>query len=165
MKDGIQDLVNEVKSMTEIISILKEERKYQDASSRERETISTYTCKQSTDLLYCGKCSELEIQLKDALSELSSVKLITEMLNNEIKLLKQTSQNDSNLEFHGYMQQGIHAAQLLLYKSKKIVQPMEFQLFDSIRFQLPINMIFYQIDKMHRNLVTYSPIISNNHQT
>jgi hypothetical protein len=34
--------------------------------------------------------------LKYALSELSSVKLITEILNNEIKLLKQTSHNDSN---------------------------------------------------------------------
>jgi len=96
-KDGIQVLVNEVKSMTEIISILKEELKYQDALSRERKTISTCTGEQSTDLLYCGKCSELEIQLKDTLSELSSVKLITEMLNSEIKLLKQTSQNDSNI--------------------------------------------------------------------
>jgi hypothetical protein len=34
--------------------------------------------------------------LKDTLSELSSVKLITEILNEEIKLLKQTSHNDSN---------------------------------------------------------------------
>ena len=94
MKDGFQVLVNEVKSLTEIISILKEELKHQDVSPRERKTISTCTCEQSTDLLYCGRCSELEMQLKDTLSELKSVKLITEILNSEIKLLKQTSQND-----------------------------------------------------------------------
>jgi hypothetical protein len=96
MKDGIQVLVNEIKSMTEIISILKEELKYHDAASREQRTIRTCTGEQSTDSLYCSKCSELEIQLKDSLSELSSVKLITVMLNSEIKLLKQTSHNDSN---------------------------------------------------------------------
>jgi hypothetical protein len=34
--------------------------------------------------------------LKDTLSEISTVKLITEILEEEIKLLKQTSHNDSN---------------------------------------------------------------------
>ena len=41
MKGDIQVLVNEMKSMTEIISILKEELKHHDAASRERRTIST----------------------------------------------------------------------------------------------------------------------------
>ena len=82
--------------MTEIISILKEELKHHGAASQERRSNSTCTGEPSTNSLYCYKCSELETQLKDALSELSSVKLITEILNNEVKLLKQTSHNDSN---------------------------------------------------------------------
>jgi len=88
MKGDIQVLVNEMKSMTEIISILKEELKYHGAASQERRSISKCTGEPSTNSQYCCKCSELETQLKDALSELSSVKLITEILNDEIKLLK-----------------------------------------------------------------------------
>jgi hypothetical protein len=68
MKGDIQVLVNEMKSMTEIICILKEELKYHGAASRERRTISTCTGEPSTNFLYCCKCSELETQLKDALS-------------------------------------------------------------------------------------------------
>ena len=96
MKGDIQVLVNEMKSMTEIISILKEELKHHDAASRERRTISTCTGEPFTNSLYCCQCSKLENQLKDALSELSSVKLITEILNDEIKLLKHASHTDSN---------------------------------------------------------------------
>jgi hypothetical protein len=90
MKSNFQVLVNEMKSMTEIISILKEELKHHGSASQERRSNSTCTGEPSTNSLYCYKCSELETQLKDALSELSSVKLITEILNNEVKLLKQT---------------------------------------------------------------------------
>jgi len=98
MKGDIQVLVNEMKSMTEIISILKEELKYHGAASQERRSISTCTGEPSTNSQYCCKCSKLETQLKNTLSELSSVKLITEILNDEIKLLKQTSHNDFNTD-------------------------------------------------------------------
>jgi hypothetical protein len=96
MKSDFQALVNEIKSMTEIISILKEELKYHSATSQERMSNNTCTSKPSTDSLHCSKCSELETQLKDTLIELSSVKLITEILNEVNKALKQTSLNDSN---------------------------------------------------------------------
>jgi hypothetical protein len=95
MKSNFQVLVNEIKSMTEIISIFKEELKYHNATSQERNSNSTYTGTPSTNSPYCSKHSELENQLKDTSSELSSVKLITEILNEEIKVLKQTSHNDS----------------------------------------------------------------------
>ena len=85
MKGDIQVLVNEMKSMTEIISILKEELKYHGAASQERRSISKCTGEPSTNSQYCCKCSELETQLKDALSVLSSVKLITEILNDYLK--------------------------------------------------------------------------------
>ena len=45
--------------------------------------------------LQCHNCSQLENQLKEALNELSSVKLIANILNEEIKSLKQTSNTDS----------------------------------------------------------------------
>jgi len=41
--------------------------------------------------LQCDNCSQLDNQQKLALNELSSVKLITEILNEEIKILKQKS--------------------------------------------------------------------------
>jgi hypothetical protein len=94
MKSDFQAFVNEIKSMTEIISILKE-LKYHSVTSQERKP-NTCTSKPSIDSQHCSKCSELETQLKDTLSELSSVQLITEILNKEIKVLKQTSHNDSN---------------------------------------------------------------------
>jgi len=46
--------------------------------------------------LQCDNCSQLDNQLKLALNELSSVKLITEILNKEIKILKQTSHINFN---------------------------------------------------------------------
>jgi len=49
MKGDIQVLVNEMKSMTEIISILKEELKYHGAASQERRTISTCTGEPSSN--------------------------------------------------------------------------------------------------------------------
>jgi hypothetical protein len=44
----------------------------------------------------CSNCSQLEIQLKVALKELSSVKLIMGILNEEIKFMKHISPIDSN---------------------------------------------------------------------
>ena len=46
--------------------------------------------------LQCRNCYQLKNQLKETLNELSSVKLIAEILNEEIKSLKQTSNTDSN---------------------------------------------------------------------
>jgi len=44
----------------------------------------------------CSNCPQLENQLKEALNELSSVKLIMDILYEEIKFLKQTSPKDCN---------------------------------------------------------------------
>jgi len=97
MKSEFQALVNEIKSMTEIISILKEDLHHQTTTSHERKLNSTCTTKNptrtSTD---CCKCLDLETQLKDTLRELGSVKLISEILNKENQALKQTSHNDAS---------------------------------------------------------------------
>ena len=39
----------------------------------------------SIRLLNCGKCADLELQLLEALNELSSVQLIVDLLNKELK--------------------------------------------------------------------------------
>jgi len=66
-------------------------------TSHERKLNSTCTTKNptrtSTD---CCKCLDLETQLKETLRELSSVKLISEILNKENQALKQTSHNDAS---------------------------------------------------------------------
>jgi hypothetical protein len=46
--------------------------------------------------LRCDNCSQLDIQLRVTLIELSSVKLIIEILKEEIKILKQTSHINLN---------------------------------------------------------------------
>jgi hypothetical protein len=158
MKGDIHVLVNEMKSMAEILSILKEELKY-GAASRERRTISSCTGEPSTNSLYCCKCSE---QLKDALSELSSVKLITEILNDEIKLLKQMSHNDSNTGGPW-----INAKSRNPRSPAIVQQPKEVHTTHGIPVacQLRIGMMLCQIDKNRRNLVTqYSPLHLSNHQ-
>jgi len=50
-----------------------------------------------TSAVQCDNCSQLDNQLKVALNDLSSVKLITEILNEKIKILKQTSRINFNL--------------------------------------------------------------------
>ena len=56
-----------------------------------------------TRLLNCGKCADLELQLLQALNELSSVKLIADLLN---KLLKhKQDEQTSDVVRNGYWSQ------------------------------------------------------------
>jgi len=94
LKREFQVLVSEIKSMSEIINILKEELNYHSTMPRVGPNI-TCSNKLANSSLYCGKCYELETQLTDTSNELSSVKLIIDILNEEIKALKQTPNNDA----------------------------------------------------------------------
>jgi hypothetical protein len=76
--------------MVEITNILKEELKYDSATRQDRLPISTCERKPKISALRCDNCSQLDNQLKVTLNELSSVKLIIEILNEEIKIWKQT---------------------------------------------------------------------------
>ena len=88
--------MNDLKSMTEIINVLKDELKYDGATKQDRLPNNVCEAKPKISALQCDSCSELDNQLKLALNELSSVKLITEILNEEIKILKQTSHINFN---------------------------------------------------------------------
>jgi len=88
--------VNEIKSIVEIIKILKEELKYDCAMKCEWRSDSACAGKPKINLHQCSNCSQLENQLNEALNELSSVKLITDILNEEIQFLKHISPIDSN---------------------------------------------------------------------
>ena len=96
LKSDFKVLVNEIKSMTETINILKEELIHDNRTKL--ENVHNHVCdgKPKASSLQCRNCSQLENQLKEALNELRSVKLTAEILNEEIKSLKQTSNTDSN---------------------------------------------------------------------
>jgi len=88
----------EVKSMTEIINILKDELKYNCAYKEDCKLSSTYAEKLKSSSIQCRKCLQLASQLQVVLNELSSVKLITDILSEECKSLKQTSHVDPNVD-------------------------------------------------------------------
>ena len=98
MKSEVQALEKEVKSMTEIINILRDELKYNCAYKDESELSSTYAEKLKSSSNQCCKCVQLESQLQVALNELSSVKLITHILSEECKSLEQISHVDPNAD-------------------------------------------------------------------
>jgi len=81
-------LVNKLKSGTQIINVLKDELKYDGATKR----LVAEQCevKPKINALKCDNGSQLN-QWKLALNEPSSVKLITEILNEEINFFKQSS--------------------------------------------------------------------------
>jgi hypothetical protein len=91
LKNELQVFVNELKSMVEITNILKEELKYDNATRQDRLPIGACEGKPKISALRCDNCSQLDNQLKVTLNELSSAKLIIEILNEEIRILKQTS--------------------------------------------------------------------------
>ena len=96
LKKDLHVLVNQLKSITEIINILKDELKYNGATKQDWLPNSVCEVEPKISALQCDNCSQLDNQLKLALNELSSVKLITEILNKEIKILKQTSRINFN---------------------------------------------------------------------
>ena len=96
LKKDLQGLVNELKAMAEIIIVLKDELKYDGATKQDRLPKSVCEAKPRISALQCDSCSQLDNQLKLALNELNLVKLITEILNEEIKILKQTSHINFN---------------------------------------------------------------------
>jgi hypothetical protein len=88
-------LINELKSMTEIINILKEEVKYDRAVNHNLKTYSD--CVKNPKIIHSQRenCSKLESQLKLA-NNLNTVKQTTEILTEETKLVKQTLHKASN---------------------------------------------------------------------
>ena len=85
LKEEFQASVNELKSMKVAMRTLKEDLKY--VSSTKNGLFADSVCDVNPDSrsCQCCNCSHLENQLKESLSELSSVKLIVEILSDEIK--------------------------------------------------------------------------------
>jgi hypothetical protein len=98
LKEDLQASVNEIKSMSEIIKIQKDDLRYDSATKSESMSVSACEGKRLISSQQCCNCRQLENQLKEALNELSSVKLIVEILNKEIKFLKEISPSDSNAD-------------------------------------------------------------------
>ena len=96
LKSEVQYLINEINSMTEIICILKEELKYNGTVKHDQNTNSVCVKNPMVNSSQCGNCAKRESQLKETTDNVSSVKLITEILNKEIKSMKQTTHMASN---------------------------------------------------------------------
>ena len=85
----VQALEDKVKSMSETINIIKDELNCESANEGARKPNSTYAEKLKLGSNPCCKCAQREFQLQAALDELSSVKLINNILHEEIKALTQ----------------------------------------------------------------------------
>jgi hypothetical protein len=88
-------LINELKSMMEIINILKEEVKYDRTVNHDQRTYSEWAIKPKVIHSQCDNCSKFESQLK-LVHNLNSVKQTAEILTEEIKPVKQTLHKASN---------------------------------------------------------------------
>ena len=94
LKEEVQASVNELKSMKVAMRTLKEGLKY--VSSTNNNLFAENVCDVNPDprSRQCCNCIHLENQLKESLSELSSVKLIVEIFSDEIKSLKRISSSN-----------------------------------------------------------------------
>ena len=97
-KEDLQASVNEIKSMAEIIKILKNDLGYDSASKGVSVLDNVQEDKGQIVSQRCCNCDQLENQLKVTLNELTSVKLIVEFLKHEIEFLKQKSPTDSSVD-------------------------------------------------------------------
>lgn len=89
-------LANELKSMTDNINILNEEVKYNRTVNHNQRTYSECVKKPTAIYSHRVNCSNLENQPK-LVDNLNSVKPTTGSLAEETKLVKQTSQEASNI--------------------------------------------------------------------
>ena len=90
LKSDVQFLSNELNSMTEIINILNEELKYDSTTEHDQKANSVGAKKPMVTSSQCSNCLKLENQLKETLNNLSTMKLILEILNKEIKPTRST---------------------------------------------------------------------------
>ena len=100
LKDELQAFVSEMKTVSEAIKILKDEHKPGNATKSVLMLDITCGGDSNVSSYQCCDCIQLESQLKESLNELRSVKLIVEILNNEIKTLNQSFSTDSNANPH-----------------------------------------------------------------
>ena len=96
LKDELQAFVSEMKTVSEGIKILKDEHKTGNVTKSVPMLYSTCGGDSNISSYQCCDGIQLKSQLKESLNELRSVKLIVEILNNEIKTLNQSFSTDSN---------------------------------------------------------------------
>jgi hypothetical protein len=80
LKSEIKVLHSEVKSLTEIINILNSELKIICANNAASKLPIPEVVTGEIESIPCGKCTQLEARLQEANNEISSQKLITDLL-------------------------------------------------------------------------------------
>ena len=91
-----QALESEVKSISEIINILKEELKNIDTFNGGSKRINTPYVKSGTCSTYHCNFKQLESQLQQTQQELRSVEIMVNILNEELDVMRKTSRVNSN---------------------------------------------------------------------
>ena len=91
VQNKVQALESEVKSMAEIINILKEELKNIDTFNGGNKRINMPSVKSETCSTYHCNFKQLESQLQLTQQELSSVEIMVNILNEELDVMRKTS--------------------------------------------------------------------------
>ena len=97
LKSEVQVLQNEVKSVTEIINVLSKEL---EMASVNNEVSKTHMCSVVKDKrceTSCSKCALLDMKLQEAVTEISSLKLVIDLLKNDRNFCTQPHQEKQNV--------------------------------------------------------------------
>ena len=96
LKGELQYLKEEIRSMTEIINILKEELKYDGVDGHKGNSNSGSAKKTSYNNTQCRNYVKLENKLKETTNNLCTMTLISEILSEGIRDIKQETHVASN---------------------------------------------------------------------
>jgi hypothetical protein len=117
--------------------------------------ISNIVCegKPKMNLHQCSNCSQLENQLKEALNELSSVKLTMDILNEETKFLKQISPIDSNAGNSWLMSKSRNSSSLTTLRPSKETHTTHITLITT-RYAVPVTNRYAVLTNHHEQQVS-----------
>ena len=97
LKSEVQVLQNEVKSLTEIINVLSKELEVASVNNEVSKTRMCSVVKDKRCETSCSKCALLEMKLQEAVTEISSLKLIINLLKNDRNFCIQPHQEKQNV--------------------------------------------------------------------
>ena len=98
LKSEVQTLHSEVKSLTGIIKVLNKELEVISASKAASKSCMGSVVKDVTCETSCSKCALLEMKLQEAVTEISSLKLIIDLLKNDSNSCTMPHQEKQNMD-------------------------------------------------------------------
>ena len=155
LKGEVQYLKKEIRSMNKIINILKEELKYDGGEGHKGNTNSGSAKKTSYNNTQCRNCVKRENKLKETTNNLSSMTLISEILGEEIRDMKQETHVVSNINNDNRWQS---------VKTNKLSQPnsavpsrkeqISHGILSSRHYMVPVNNRYTMLSRHQDELTT-----------